>query len=147
MQRRQGKQDDFPTSKPVEFSLIFPDGQDIAFIDEVYGRGNSDALDKAFTNMSIFENFCSMWSFDVLNKANTWLWIASFVYAILLVFLPPLFKRWWKFIVAICVFLLLQYFNLATWLYLTGRPEYDDGAGDMFAPVLLMLPMLLVVLL
>jgi hypothetical protein len=34
-----------------EFSLIFPDGQDIAFIDEVYDRENSDTLDKAFTNI------------------------------------------------------------------------------------------------
>jgi len=31
-----------------EFSLIFPEGQDIAFIDEVYQRGNTEALDKAF---------------------------------------------------------------------------------------------------
>jgi hypothetical protein len=31
-----------------EFSLIFPEGQDIAFIDEVYQRGNTKALDKAF---------------------------------------------------------------------------------------------------
>jgi hypothetical protein len=31
-----------------EFALIFPAGQDIAFIDEVYERGESDALDIAF---------------------------------------------------------------------------------------------------
>ena len=32
-----------------EFALIFPDGQDIAFIDEVYGRGGDDpALNRAF---------------------------------------------------------------------------------------------------
>ena len=32
-----------------EFALIFPEGQDIAFIDEVYGRGGDDAaLSKAF---------------------------------------------------------------------------------------------------
>ena len=31
-----------------EFSLIFPEGQDIAFIDEVYGRGDPQALDIAF---------------------------------------------------------------------------------------------------
>jgi len=34
-----------------EFSLIFPDGQDIAFIDEVYSRGNSRELDRAFENI------------------------------------------------------------------------------------------------
>ena len=31
-----------------EFSLIFPEGQDVAFIDEVYDRGNPDTLDNAF---------------------------------------------------------------------------------------------------
>ena len=32
-----------------EFALIFPNGQDIAFIDEVYGRGADDAaLNSAF---------------------------------------------------------------------------------------------------
>lgn len=31
-----------------EFSLIFPHGQDIAFIDEVYDRGNHEALEAAF---------------------------------------------------------------------------------------------------
>lgn len=31
-----------------EFSLIFPEGQDIAFIDEVYARANSGLLDEAF---------------------------------------------------------------------------------------------------
>lgn len=31
-----------------EFSLIFREGQDVAFIDEVYGRSNSEALDTAF---------------------------------------------------------------------------------------------------
>jgi len=31
-----------------EFSLIFPEWQDVAFIDEVYGRGDSEALDRAF---------------------------------------------------------------------------------------------------
>lgn len=34
-----------------EFSLIFPDGQDVAFIDEVYEHGNSDVLDTAFKNI------------------------------------------------------------------------------------------------
>jgi len=31
-----------------EFSLIFPDGTDVAFIDEVYDRGDSQLLDVAF---------------------------------------------------------------------------------------------------
>lgn len=31
-----------------EFALIFPQGQNIAFIDEVYGRGNEAALNRAF---------------------------------------------------------------------------------------------------
>jgi len=31
-----------------EFSLIFPSGQDVAFIEEVYSVGDSDALDRAF---------------------------------------------------------------------------------------------------
>ncbi len=34
-----------------EFSLIFPVGQDVAFIDEVYERGNVKKLDKAFQNL------------------------------------------------------------------------------------------------
>lgn len=34
-----------------EFSLIFPEGQDVAFIDEVYERGNRRQLDAAFTNI------------------------------------------------------------------------------------------------
>ena len=31
-----------------EFALIFPAGQDVAFIDEVYSRGEAAALDAAF---------------------------------------------------------------------------------------------------
>ena len=31
-----------------EFSMIFPDGQDVAFINEVMARGSSDSLDAAF---------------------------------------------------------------------------------------------------
>jgi hypothetical protein len=31
-----------------EFSLIFPSGTDVAFIDEVYGRGSVPELDAAF---------------------------------------------------------------------------------------------------
>jgi len=32
-----------------EFALVFPDGQDVAFIDEVYARGDSRILDAAFS--------------------------------------------------------------------------------------------------
>jgi hypothetical protein len=31
-----------------EFASIFPSGQDVAFIDEVYKDGNSEVLDRAF---------------------------------------------------------------------------------------------------
>lgn len=31
-----------------EFQLIFPDGTDVTFIDEVYARGDKSALDAAF---------------------------------------------------------------------------------------------------
>lgn len=31
-----------------EFAAIFPSGQDVAFIDEVYNSGSSEALDRAF---------------------------------------------------------------------------------------------------
>jgi hypothetical protein len=34
-----------------EFSLIFPEGQDVAFIDEVYQRQSSEVLDKTFKNI------------------------------------------------------------------------------------------------
>ena len=34
-----------------EFSLIFPEGQDIAFIDEVLARGPEEDLDAAFSNI------------------------------------------------------------------------------------------------
>ena len=34
-----------------EFALIFPDGQDIAFIDEVMARGPEKQLDEAFTRI------------------------------------------------------------------------------------------------
>lgn len=34
-----------------EFALVFPDGTDIAFIDEVYAKGNSQLLDAAFNNI------------------------------------------------------------------------------------------------
>ena len=34
-----------------EFALIFPKGQDIAFIGEVYAAGNPDALGRAFSNI------------------------------------------------------------------------------------------------
>ena len=30
-----------------EFALIFPPGEDVAFIEEVYGRGDQEALDSA----------------------------------------------------------------------------------------------------
>ncbi|MFZ2990195.1 hypothetical protein [Ideonella sp.] len=31
-----------------EFSAVFPVGEDVAFIDEVYANGNQETLDKAF---------------------------------------------------------------------------------------------------
>ena len=34
-----------------EFSLIFPTGTDVGFIDEVYQRQSSQVLDAAFTNI------------------------------------------------------------------------------------------------
>jgi hypothetical protein len=34
-----------------EFSLIFPAGEDVAFIDEVMSRGSKEALDSAFTRI------------------------------------------------------------------------------------------------
>ncbi len=34
-----------------EFSLIFPPGQDVAFIDEVMTRGPEEALDAAFSHI------------------------------------------------------------------------------------------------
>lgn len=34
-----------------EFTLIFPEGTDIAFIDEVYARAGEQALDAAFQNI------------------------------------------------------------------------------------------------
>ena len=34
-----------------EFALIFPEGQDIAFIDEVYARGRTEVLDFAFNKI------------------------------------------------------------------------------------------------
>ena len=32
----------------LEFSVIFPEGQNVAFIDEVYARGGKELLDQAF---------------------------------------------------------------------------------------------------
>lgn len=34
-----------------EFALIFPQGQDVAFIDEIYKSGNEETLDNAFNNI------------------------------------------------------------------------------------------------
>ena len=34
-----------------EFALVFPQGTDIAFIDEVYGCGDTQLLDAAFKNI------------------------------------------------------------------------------------------------
>ena len=34
-----------------EFAYIFPNGQDIAFIDEVYRHGNTEHLDRTFERM------------------------------------------------------------------------------------------------
>lgn len=38
-------------STDEEFSLIFPTGTDIAFIEEVYARGDEAILDNAFNNI------------------------------------------------------------------------------------------------
>jgi hypothetical protein len=34
-----------------EFALVFPEGSDIAFIDEIYAEGDSQLLDVAFKNI------------------------------------------------------------------------------------------------
>jgi hypothetical protein len=34
-----------------EFALVFPEGEDIAFIDEIYPAGDSQLLDVAFKNI------------------------------------------------------------------------------------------------
>jgi hypothetical protein len=42
---------DIFSATDYEFSLIFPAGQDIAFIDEVMSRGPSEELNTAFRNI------------------------------------------------------------------------------------------------
>lgn len=42
---------DIYSATDEEFSLIFPSGTDIAFIDEVYGRGSRPELDTVFENL------------------------------------------------------------------------------------------------
>ncbi|MEZ5662215.1 MAG: hypothetical protein R3E94_01630 [Burkholderiaceae bacterium] len=39
---------DIFTATDEEFALVFPDGTDIAFIDEVYAKGDTQLLDAAF---------------------------------------------------------------------------------------------------
>ena len=34
-----------------EFRAIFPEGQDVAFIDEIYARGDTETLDKTFNGI------------------------------------------------------------------------------------------------
>jgi len=36
------------SASEAEFELLFPKGQDVAFIDEVYAKGDREALDRAF---------------------------------------------------------------------------------------------------
>lgn len=42
---------DIFTATDDEFSLIFPEGQDIAFIDEVNARGHEKELEEAFNSI------------------------------------------------------------------------------------------------
>ena len=42
---------DIFTATDEEFSLIFPTGTDVAFIDEVYQKQSAQALDAAFTEI------------------------------------------------------------------------------------------------
>lgn len=42
---------DIFSATDAEFALIFPDGEDVAFIDEVLERGDSAALDAAFSEI------------------------------------------------------------------------------------------------
>ena len=42
---------DIFSATEYEFSLIFPAGQDISFIDEVMSRGSVEELDAAFNNI------------------------------------------------------------------------------------------------
>lgn len=42
---------DIFSATEAEFSLIFPPGDDVAFIDEVYESADKDSLDAAFENI------------------------------------------------------------------------------------------------
>lgn len=42
---------DFFAVMDEEFSLIFPNGTDIAFVEEIYARGDEQALDAAFDDI------------------------------------------------------------------------------------------------
>jgi hypothetical protein len=42
---------DIFSASDEEFALIFPDGTDVAFIDEIYANGDRQLLDAAFNNI------------------------------------------------------------------------------------------------
>ena len=56
---------------------------------------------------------------------------------------PPALRKWGKYLLSFLIFLTVQFFNFNGTMYAMRSPFYDDSAGDMFVPLLLILPTLL----
>ncbi len=89
--------------------------------------------------------FFDLFPLEVLDTIIFGMWILSFLYVIYLIARPPKLRKWGKYLISFLIFLIVQFFNFNGTMYAITLPNYDDSAGDMFVPLLLILPTLLLV--
>jgi hypothetical protein len=75
------------------------------------------------------------------------LWLVLLPCALLLAFPPELLKRWKIYLLAIASFFATEAYLVWSMFMILSEPNFDDSAGAMFAPVVILLPAVLLVFL
>lgn len=73
------------------------------------------------------------------------LWLVLFPCALLLAFPPGFLKRWKIYLLAVTSFVATETYLLWSVFKILSHPNFDDSAGAIFAPVMILLPAVLLV--
>lgn len=94
----------------------------------------------------IFNNFFSSWSTQTLDKLAIMTLFVSLMYVILFPSHLSSGIRWYFKVLSVLIFLTFQVAALIAYDNVLSRPDYNEGAGDFFGFLLLMIPTCLLVL-
>ncbi len=93
----------------------------------------------------MLERFFLLWPSDLLDHVSFVFWLFSFLHACLLTYQLSRNTKLRICLISFCIFIVVQLVVFAAEMHLMLRPDFDDSAGAMFVPTLLLLPSLLLV--